>query len=77
MAGDMAWIRKTYGVSAKRGARVAYLGNGTTAKGTIKSASNGRLNIQLDGDRFAVPFHPTWQLRYLDADIPQGASDAR
>lgn len=75
MAGDMAWIRKTYGVPAKRGARVAYLGNGTTAKGTIRSASHGRLNIQLDGDRFTIPFHPTWQLRYLDADSPQEASD--
>jgi len=76
MAGDMAWVRKNYGVPAKRGARIEYLGNGKTVQGTIRSARGGHLRIQLDGDELAIPFHPTWKLRYLDADSPQEASDA-
>lgn len=62
---SMEWIRKTYGVPAKRGGRVKYTGSKVAEYGTIKSATGGRLNIQLDGWKFAVPFHPTWELEYL------------
>lgn len=62
----MAWIRKTYGVPARRGMRVEYSGEGRPELGTILSANGSHLNIRLDGVRHAMPFHPTWKLRYLE-----------
>jgi hypothetical protein len=61
----MEWIRKAYGVPAKRGGRVIYSGSGKDEYGTIVSANGGHLNIRLDGAKHALPFHPTWELRYL------------
>lgn len=72
MASGMEYVRKTYGVPAKRGGRVRYHGNGSAVTGTIRSAKNGRLNIQLDGDNHATPFHPTWKLEYLSSAKESG-----
>lgn len=72
MAGNMERTRKWYGVPAKRGGRVVYTGNGKREFGTIRSAKDCRLNIQLDGMNHAMPFHPTWCLEYL----PWSAKDA-
>lgn len=63
----LAYVRKTYGVSAKRGGRVEYTGAGYPEFGTICGASGAHLSIRLDGKKHAMPFHPTWKLRYLDA----------
>lgn len=63
----IAWIRDYYRVPAKRGGRVEYTGAGAPKLGTIKSASGPHLMILLDGSKHAMPFHPTWELRYLDA----------
>jgi hypothetical protein len=75
---SMAWVRKYYSVPAKRGGRVEYTAkwNDQTRSrfGTIRSASNGRLNIQLDGEKHASQFHPTWELRYLTPST--GAQDS-
>lgn len=68
MSGSMAWVRKRYGVPAQRGGRVVYTGGGRREPGTIRSASGGRLNIQLDGIGHAMPFHPTWELEYTPAE---------
>lgn len=65
MSEGMEYVRKRYGVPAKRGGRVVYTGAGLRELGTIRSASNGRLNIQLDGNEFVMPFHPAWELEYL------------
>ena len=62
----MAAIRKTRGVPAKRGMRIFHSHNGRF--GTIKSADGGYLKIQLDGDKWAGNYHPTWKLDYLDDD---------
>lgn len=65
---SMEWVRSTYGVPAKRGGRVRLLdGFGAAAgkEGTITSATN-RINVRLDDDGYASPFHPTWELEYLD-----------
>lgn len=62
---SMEYIRSTYKVPAKRGGRVVYTGNGKQELGTIRSAKGCRLNIQLDGMKHAMPFHPTWELEYL------------
>lgn len=62
------YIRKTYGVPAKKGGRVEYTGRAEPALGTITGADGAHLMIRLDGARFALPYHPTWKLRYLDAE---------
>lgn len=64
---SMAYIRKTYRVPAKRGGRVEYMGEGRPEFGTICGAAGAHLNIRLDGINHTMPFHPTWKLRYLDA----------
>lgn len=71
----MAWVRKTYGVPAQRGMRVLYTGCGCHEYGTIRSAaSGGHLNIQLDGIRHTMPFHPTWELCYQPDEPMQPAN---
>lgn len=57
----MDYIRRTYGVPAKRGGRVEYAGK----LGTIKSASGAYLMILLDGEKIVKPYHPTYKLKYL------------
>lgn len=64
---SMEWIRKNYGVQARSGGRVEYTGCGKPELGTIRSASGSQLIIQLEGVKHPVPFHPTWELRYLPA----------
>jgi len=67
----MEYIRKAYGVPAKRGGKLLY----TNAAGlklycTIRSATvGGRLRVSVDtqtpryGSRFLL--HPTWNIEYL------------
>ncbi len=64
MSGNMERTRKWYGVPAQRGMRVLYTGCGKKEYGTIRSARDCRLNIQLDGMKHTMPFHPTWELQY-------------
>ncbi|OIN06140.1 hypothetical protein BFS86_19750 [Shewanella algae] len=68
---SMEWVRKYYSVPAKRGGRIKYTGGWNDPSksifGTIRSASNGRLNIQLDGENYTSQFHPTWEITYLKA----------
>lgn len=76
MTGGMEWVRKNYGVPAKRGARVEYTGDGVPKLGTIVSAmTSGHLKVELDYQHRAIKLHPTWKLRYLDTDSQQEASD--
>jgi len=63
---SMQYIRDTYGVPAKRGARVEYEAAGGPRLGTVTSSKGPHLLIRLDGDIHSLPFHPTWRLRYLD-----------
>jgi len=63
---SMKWVRKNYGVPAKRGGRVEYTGRGKRELGTIRSASGSYLMIQIDGVKHARPFHPMWELQYLN-----------
>jgi hypothetical protein len=61
-------IRRTYGVPAKRGARVEYQPeNKEPWQGTVVSAKRGYLRIRKDGEKrtYPAPFHPTWNLKYL------------
>jgi hypothetical protein len=64
---SLAYIRKTYGVPAKRGARVRFTPD-TRDKphdGRIMSASGQYLRVKLEGYTRPCLCHPTWQLEYL------------
>lgn len=68
---SMEWIRRTYGVPAKRGGRVEYTGGKSPRIGTITRSFEGRLKIRLDGEETVGIYHPTWEIRYLDALEPK------
>jgi hypothetical protein len=68
MTAGIAWIREYYRVPAKVGGRVEYTGESKPQLGTICGASGSHLSIRLDGVKHSMPFHPTWKLRYLDAE---------
>jgi hypothetical protein len=64
----LAYVRKAYGVPAKRGGRIIYDGDGGIAKvGTIMSASGAYLRVHFEGEprlrRHTL--HPTWHVKYL------------
>lgn len=74
---SLHWIRSYYGVPAKRGGRVEYTPcKGSQAKpgklGTITGARGPHLLIRLDDEKASHPYHPTWELRYLDS--PEGGA---
>lgn len=63
---SMEYIRKTYGVPAKRGARIRYNPPGDTQFGTIVGSSGAYLKIRIDGDKVALRWHPTTEgMTYL------------
>lgn len=65
---SMAYIRKTYGVPAKRGGRVVAVdGLGRKTHGTITGAQGPYLRIRLDGWGYSQNFHPTDNIEYLQA----------
>ena len=80
----MAWIRKTYGVPAKRGGVVEYRGEvvnvgeratGACEVGVIVSASGKYLRIRFGGEKNPGLYHPTWRMAYRGLqckDIPDG-----
>lgn len=67
---SIAWVRRHYRVPAKRGGRVEYSGDGKPELGTITGTCGGHLRVRLDGIKHSMPFHPTWQIRYLDEAQP-------
>lgn len=68
---SMEYIRKTYGVPAKRGGRLIYTDcNGVKFHCTITSATNsGHIKVLVDdrvpGYRGRMKLHPTWNVEYL------------
>lgn len=73
---SLEYIRTYYNVPARLRGRVEYTGNGKSQQGTIVGASGAHLEIRLDGTEEALPFHPTWKLRYLSKDetVPTGGA---
>ena len=67
-------VRKYYGVPARRGGRVEYMGErGKPQYGTICGARGSHLSIRLDGCKHSRRFHPTWKIRYLNEGATSGA----
>lgn len=71
----MAYIRRAYGVPAKRGGRLIYTdSNGFKFNCTIKSATySGHLKVLVDdrvpGYRGRLKLHPTWNIEYLPSNV--------
>lgn len=64
------YIRRAYGVPAKRGVRVRYTDeNGVLWNGRITSERGGRLRVLVDdrvpGYRGRLILHPTWCVEYV------------
>lgn len=58
------YVRRYYGVPAKRGMRVIADGK----PGVITSFRDARINVRLDGEKRPAPWHPTWHMVYLAPD---------
>lgn len=70
---SLEYIRKAYGVPAKRGGRIKYADDdGCVFFGTITSARSGYLRVLVDdrvsGYRRSLILHPTWHVEYLKED---------
>lgn len=60
------YIRRCYGVPARRGGRIEWTTKSGTKSGTITGATH-YLNVRFDGTNHSVPIHPKEEgLRYLD-----------
>lgn len=73
---SIQYIRDTYGVPAKLGSRVEYTGTGAPIQGTITGTRNAHIRVRMDGDIVSASYHPTWNMRYLDARAAKGADHA-
>lgn len=63
---SLEYIRRTYKVPAKRGARVRYQGGQSEAmEGGITGSRNAYLRIRFDGHKRSLQCHPTWNMEYL------------
>lgn len=64
---SMEYIRKHYGVPAKRGVRIRYTGSTVYPEmnGTIRSARGAYLCVQMDNENKLRTLHPTWEVEYL------------
>ena len=79
---SMEYIRKTYGVPAKRGGRIRFTDTHKVVWNcTIKSARGAYLMVLVDdrvpGYRGRKKLHPTWHVEYLTPKVmctPSGAS---
>lgn len=69
---SLEYIRQAYSVPAYPGKRVRYTGGDEPRLGTIDGASGAHLLIRLDGMRDALPYHPTWEIEYLDPASTKG-----
>jgi len=69
---SMDYIRRYYGVPAKRGGRIAYTGSkNCVVTGRITGSDGQYLLIRLDGEKKSFRYHPTWELTYL-TEAPDG-----
>lgn len=63
---SLEYIRRTYNVPAKRGAKVEYLASdGELVEATIVGARGQYLNVRLGNNKHTSRMHPTWGLKYL------------
>lgn len=64
---SMDYIRRIYGVPAKRGGRVSYTAGKTAVLGTIVSARENYLRVRFDESGKTRSMHPTWMMEFMDS----------
>lgn len=65
---SMEYIRRYYGVPAKRGGRVRYTPDGNrylAHEGVIVGSRGAHLRVRMGDEKKAGSYHPTWQIEYL------------
>jgi hypothetical protein len=62
---SMAYIRRAYGVPAKRGALVQFTSAARAVRGRIVGSRGQYLRIRWDQSGLTQTLHPTWMLVYL------------
>lgn len=67
MSMSLDYIRKTYGVPAKRGARIRFTpSKHETTEGVIVGARDQYLRVRFDNSPTRIAtLHPTWEVTYL------------
>jgi hypothetical protein len=63
------YVRRRYGVPAKRGGRVTVDGR----PGVLASFTH-RIHVRFDGDRLTTPCHPTWRVVYKDTPASRAST---
>lgn len=72
------YINSYYGLSVKLRGRVEYTtSDGIKKQGTITGVSGPHLKIKMDGEKFSMPYHPKYNLVYLDAAMKDGKLDEK
>ena len=71
---SLEYIRRTYGVPAKRGSRVRvdWYPPEPAREGTITGSRQAHLRIRLDGEKHSRTVHPTWRIEYLLTELKEG-----
>lgn len=69
---SMDYIRRTYGVPAKRGARVQFTTAERAVQGTIVGARGQYLRVRWDESNRTDTMHPNWMLVYLKTPNVRG-----
>lgn len=64
---SMEYIRKTYGVPAKRGARVRFtpIKKHIGHEGVIVGSRGPHIRVRMDGEKQICTYHPTWEMEYI------------
>jgi hypothetical protein len=73
MSGELASIRRFYGVPALRGARVRFM----DVPHTILSGDGSHLYLRDPNGRRVGPVHPTWRMDYGDGRDYGAETNAR
>lgn len=67
---SLPYIRKTYGVPAKRGGRIRFTpyGKESARVGTITGSINAHLRVRFDGEKKSSYLHPDFGVEYLPTE---------
>lgn len=77
MSGEMASIRRCYGVPAYRGREVVFSGLKHPIAARIISSTGSHLYLRDANGRRVGPLHPTWAMDYGDGRDYGAEMDAR
>lgn len=67
---SLDYVRRYYGVPARRGMRVTCDGK----PGTLTTGDGAHIRVRLDGEKHSGNYHPTWRVTYHtpEGDVTYG-----